>query len=76
MQSVGGLSAPTSTAVGFLVEKLALGQGFLLIKWGTLERTVLQRTNATTNSFINKIRMLEKNTDATMNECYNEQFYQ
>jgi len=37
LQSVGGLSPPTPTAVGFLVEKLALWQGFLQVQWFTLE---------------------------------------
>jgi hypothetical protein len=30
------------------------------IQWGMLQRTMLQRMNATTNSFINKIRMLQR----------------
>jgi hypothetical protein len=31
-----------------------------IIQWGMLQRTMLQRSNATTNSSINKIRMLQR----------------
>jgi hypothetical protein len=32
----------------------------VVVEWGMVQRTMLQRTNATTNSFINKSRMLQR----------------
>jgi len=33
---------------------------FIDVQSGMLQRTILHRTNATTDSFINKIRMLQR----------------
>ena len=41
-----------------------------------LQRTMLQRTNATTNGFYQYIQDATMNTDATTNECYNERMLQ
>jgi hypothetical protein len=48
------------------------------IQWGMLQRTILQRMNATTNNFYQQYQDTTTNTDATTNdptsECYNKQF--
>jgi hypothetical protein len=40
----------------------------------TLQRTMLQRKNATTNNFYKYNQNSTTNADTTVNECYNEQF--
>jgi hypothetical protein len=47
-------------------------QSHKIIHWGVLQRTMLQRKNATTNSFINTIRMLQRTQMLQRKECYNE----
>jgi hypothetical protein len=45
------------------------------VQWGMLQRTMLQRTNVTTNECYNERMLQRKNATTnyvTMNECYNE----
>jgi hypothetical protein len=49
-------------------------QGNMLVQWGVLQRTMLQRTNATTNECYNEL-MLQQ-TNGTTNECYNKRMLQ
>ena len=70
---------PTSNS--FMNKIRMLQRTVFINKIRMLQRTVLQRTVLSIKSgcyneqFINKIRMLQR-TNATTNECYNEQFYQ
>ena len=59
---------------------LALFQTLLILQSGILQRTILQRTNATTNSFVNKIRKLQRTilqriVLSIKSRCYNERSY-